>query len=170
MTKIKGPAQAPAKKTTAAWLFATWYGCGYSPVAPGTAGSLAAILMAWPLSRAGFGPWHFLILTLVLLYPAIYAAGIVAAESDPTNSGKHDPQVVVVDEVLGQWITLAGAARFDLFTLALAFGLFRLFDIWKPWPIRKLESIPGGAGIILDDILAGVYGALVLFAVGWFNH
>jgi phosphatidylglycerophosphatase A len=153
------------KKTSPAWLFATWFGCGYSPSAPGTVGSLAAILIAWPLARAGFTNWHFLILALALLYPAISAASIVALES-----GGKDPQVVVVDEVLGQWITLAGAAKFDWLTLALAFGLFRLFDIWKPFPIRKIESIPSGAGIVLDDIGAGVYGALVLFLVGWFNR
>ncbi|HYA17824.1 MAG TPA: phosphatidylglycerophosphatase A [Bryobacteraceae bacterium] len=153
------------KKISAAWLFATWYGCGYSPWAPGTIGSLAAVLMAWPLARAGFGSAHFLILTLALLYPAIQAAGTVEKES-----GGKDPQVVVVDEVLGQWVTLAGAARFDWVTLALAFGLFRLFDIWKPFPIRRLEKIPGGAGIVLDDIGAGIYGALVLFLVGWFNR
>jgi phosphatidylglycerophosphatase A len=121
--------------------------------------------MAWPLARAGFGSTHFLILTLALLYPAIQAAGTVEKES-----GGKDPQVVVVDEVLGQWATLAGAARFDWVTLALAFGLFRLFDIWKPFPIRRLEKIPGGAGIVLDDIGAGIYGALVLFLVGWFNR
>lgn len=158
------------KKTQAAWLFATWYGCGYSPFAPGTVGSLAAILMAWPLARSGFGPLHFLVLTLVLLYPAIYASGIVAREAPPGKEGKVDPQVVVVDEVLGQWITLVGATRFDWLTLLLAFGLFRLFDIWKPFPIRRVEALHGGAGIVLDDIMAGVYGALVLFLVGWFNH
>ena len=153
------------KKTSPAWLFATWFGCGYSPSAPGTVGSLAAILIAWPLARVGFTNWHFLILTLVFLYPAISAASTVAMES-----GGKDPQVIVVDEVLGQWITLAGAARFDWITLALAFGLFRLFDIWKPFPIKRIEAIPGGAGIVLDDIGAGVYGALVLFLVGWFNR
>lgn len=148
-----------------AWLWATWFGCGYSPYAPGTAGSLAAILIAWPLARLGFGNLHFLILSLVLLYPGIRAAGIVAVQS-----GKKDPQIVVVDEVLGQWLTLAGAVRFDFLTFALAFGLFRLFDVWKPPPIRLIEQIPGGAGIVLDDMMAGVYGALVLFLVGWFNH
>ena len=55
-------------------------------------------------------------------------------------------------------------------TFALAFGLFRLFDIWKPPPIRLIEQIPGGAGIVLDDMMAGAYAALVLFLVGWFNH
>jgi phosphatidylglycerophosphatase A len=148
-----------------AWVFATWFGCGLAPFAPGTVGSLAAILIAWPLSRLGFGRLHFLILAFALLYPAIKAAGIVAG-----LSGRKDPQVVVIDEVLGQWLSLAGALRFDFLTLALAFGLFRLFDIWKPPPIRFIEQIPGGAGIVLDDMMAGVYAALVLFLVGWFNH
>jgi phosphatidylglycerophosphatase A len=128
-------------------------------------GSLAAILIAWPLSHLGFTRLHFLILSLALLYPAIRASSIVAA-----LSGRKDPQIVVVDEVLGQWLTLAGALRFDWLTFALAFGLFRLFDIWKPYPIRLIEQIPGGAGIVLDDMMAGAYAALVLFLVGWFNH
>ncbi len=153
------------KTDTRAWLFATWFGSGYAPRAPGTVGSLAAIVIAWPLSRLGFGRLQFLILSFALLYPAIRASSIVAAES-----GRKDPQIVVVDEVLGQWLTLAGAARFDLLTFALAFGLFRFFDIWKPPPIRLIEHVPGGAGIVLDDMMAGAYGALVLFLVGWFNH
>jgi phosphatidylglycerophosphatase A len=148
-----------------AWIFATCFGCGFSPIAPGTVGSLAAVLLGWLLSRAGFGRLHFLFLAFALLYPAIRAAGIVAAES-----GKKDPQIVVIDEVLGQWLTLAGAMRFDLLTFGLAFGLFRLFDIWKPPPIRLIERVPGGAGIVLDDMMAGGYGALVLFLAGWFNH
>lgn len=151
--------------TLFATSFATWFGCGYSPVAPGTVGSLAAIVIAWPLSRLGFTNFHFLILSLALLYPAIRAATIVATESK-----RKDPQFVVVDEVLGQWFTLAGALRFDFVTFLAAFALFRLFDIWKPPPIRLIEQIPGGAGIILDDMMAGAYGALVLFLVGWFNH
>jgi len=146
--------------------FATFFGCGLSPVAPGTVGSLGAILIAWPLSLLGFGRLHFLVLALVLLYPAIRAAGIVA-----TSSGRKDPQTVVIDEVLGQWLTLAGALRFDLLTFAIAFVLFRLFDIWKPPPIRLIERIPGGAGIVLDDMMAGAYAAVVLFAVDmWFNQ
>jgi phosphatidylglycerophosphatase A len=148
-----------------AWAFATFFGCGLSRIAPGTIGSLAAILLAWPLSRVGFGQLQFLILAFALLYPAIRAASIVAAEA-----GRKDPQIVVIDEVLGQWLTLSGALRFDLLTMALAFGLFRLFDIWKPPPIRLIEQVPGGAGIVLDDMMAGAYGALVLFLVGWFNH
>jgi phosphatidylglycerophosphatase A len=154
----------PSPLRKAAWIFATWFGCGFSPKAPGTAGSLAAIVIAWPLARAGFGQWQFLLLSLVLLYPAIAAAGVVA-----TDSGRKDPQIVVVDEVLGQWLTLAGAPRINWLSLLIGFGLFRLFDIWKPPPIRRIENLPGGVGIVLDDMMAGVYGALVLFLVGWFN-
>ncbi len=148
-----------------AWIFGTWFGCGFSRFAPGTVGSLAAVVIAWPLSRLGFGRLQFLILAVALLYPAILAAGRVAS-----LSARKDPQVVVIDEVLGQWLTLAGALRFDWFTFAVAFALFRLFDIWKPPPIRLIEQIPGGAGIVLDDMMAGAYAALVLFLVGWFNH
>lgn len=153
-------------KNKLATLFATFFGCGKSPFAPGTAGSLAAILIAMLLARVGFGRLHFLILALVLLYPAIRAAGIVA-----DLTARKDPQIVVIDEVLGQWLTLAGALRFDLPTFAAAFVLFRLFDIWKPPPIRLIERIPGGAGIVLDDMMAGAYAAVVLFAVRmWFNQ
>jgi phosphatidylglycerophosphatase A len=146
------------------WIFATWFGCGYSRFAPGTVGSLAALAIAWPFARAGFTSLHFLILSFALLYPAIRAAGIVASQA-----GRKDPQFIVIDEVLGQWLTLAGALRFDWRTFAIAFALFRLFDIWKPPPIRLIEQIPGGAGIVLDDMKAGIYGALVLFPAGWFN-
>lgn len=145
-------------KNRLAWVFATWFGCGFFPVAPGTIGSLAAVLIAWALTHAGFGRLHFLILALLLLYPAIRAAGIVAIAA-----GQKDPQIVVIDEVLGQWLTLTGALCFGWLTFILAFALFRLFDIWKPPPIRRIERIPGGAGIVLDDMMAGVYAALVLF-------
>ena len=152
------------KTTKSAWLFATWFGCGYAPKAPGTAGSLAAILIAWPLAVLGVDPLGFVVLSLVLLWPAIQASTIVARES-----GKKDPQIVVVDEVLGQWITLAGAMRLNWRSLVLAFILFRLFDILKPPPIRRIEKLAEGAGIVLDDIGAGCYAALVLFVAGWLN-
>jgi phosphatidylglycerophosphatase A len=147
-----------------AWLFATGLGCGLFPYAPGTAGSLAAIFIAWPLTQAGFTNLSFLILSLVLLYPAIWAAWMVEREC-----GRKDPQIVVIDEFLGQWLTLAGGFHFTWLTFAAAFGLFRLFDIWKPPPIRLIEQAPGGSGIVLDDMMAGAYGALVLFVMGWFN-
>ena len=80
-----------------------------------------------------------------------------------------DPQFVVVDEVVGQWLALAGARTLELEIWLAAFLLFRLFDIWKPAPVRQLESLPGGVGIMADDLMAGVYAALVLFVAGCFN-
>jgi phosphatidylglycerophosphatase A len=74
-----------------------------------------------------------------------------------------------VDEVVGQWMTLTGATVLNWKSWLLALALFRLFDIWKPPPVRQLERLPGGLGIVADDAMAGVYGALVLFAAGWFN-
>lgn len=151
-------------KTSARWL-AVWFGCGYAPKGPGTAGSAAALLiaillhLAWPLP-----PFFFGILAAFLLIPGIWAAGVVARET-----GGKDPQVVVVDEVIGQWTALAGAATLNWKSWLAAFLLFRLFDIWKPFPIRKLESLPGGTGIVMDDVMAGIYAALVLFTAGWFN-
>jgi phosphatidylglycerophosphatase A len=153
------------QKTRAAWLAATWFGCGYAPLAPGTVGSVAAIAIAWPLAGIGLNNLGFLILSLAALYPAIRAAGIVEKEA-----GSKDPQIVVIDEVLGVWLTLAGALRFNWRSWLFALVLFRLFDILKPPPIRLIERAPGGAGIVLDDMMAGSYAALVLFVLGWFNR
>ncbi len=146
------------------WLWATWFGCGHVPKGPGTAGSVGALLIAIPLALLGLPPWGFLLLSLILLYPSILAASDVAQ-----RCGKKDPQIIVIDEVLGQWITLAGATVLNWHSFLLALGLFRLFDIYKPPPIRRLERIPGGAGIVFDDVLAGVYGAMVLAAAGRFG-
>lgn len=149
---------------------ATWFGCGYVPKAPGTAGSLGGLAVAWVLIRIlDVPPVFFLLLALVALYPFIWAAGVVARETQTPGQLKNDPQIVVADEVAGQWITLAGAAHLHWRSWLLAFVLFRLFDIWKPWPVRQLEQLPGGTGIVMDDVMAGIYGALVLFAAGWFN-
>ncbi len=146
-------------------LIATWFYCGYAPKAPGTAGSLAAIVMAWPLHvYAGVPAPAFAAFAIAVAIPGIWAASVVARDL-----GNEDPQIVVVDEVVGQWMTLAGATTLNWKSWLLAFALFRLFDIWKPAPVRQLERLHGGLGIVADDAMAGVYGALVLFAAGWFN-
>jgi phosphatidylglycerophosphatase A len=151
--------------TKFAILLATWFGCGRSPFAPGTAGSLGALAIAIPLhAYAGFAPWHFLLLAAALFYPAVWSAGVAAR----TYKIK-DPGFVVIDEVLGQWIALAGARQLNWKSYAAAFFLFRLFDIWKPAPARQLEALPGGLGINADDVMAGIYAALVLFVAGCFN-
>jgi len=144
---------------------ASWFGCGFVPVAPGTVGSMGALAAAWvlttvfPATPAWMLGWAFLLLP----------PGLWAADTSARLSGQKDPQFVVVDEVLGQWITLAGAAHWGWKAWLAAFALFRLFDIWKPAPARRLEAMPGGAGIIADDIMAGLYGALVMFVAGWWD-
>ena len=152
-------------------LLATWFGCGYTPKGPGTAGSLAAVLIAWALhAYAGMGPLAFGFLAVMMTGPAIWAADVTARET-----GLKDPQIVVVDEVVGQWLAIGAAPAIRWQTLLAAFLLFRAFDIWKPPPVRQLERLPGGVGIVLDDVMAGVYAAAVLAALvlassGWFNR
>ena len=140
----------------------TWFGCGYFPWGPGTAGSLAAVLIAVALQFSlGAGRVTLLVLTAALVLPGIWAATRTAE-----HMGKKDPGLVVVDEVLGQWLTLAGATVLNARSFIAGFVLFRLFDIWKPWPVRQLEQLPAGAGIVADDLAAGVYGALILYIGG----
>jgi phosphatidylglycerophosphatase A len=138
-------------------------------VAPGTAGSLAALIIAIALHYfIGYSAMYergaLLLLTAFLLVPGIWSAGVVARETNTT-----DPQIVVVDEVIGQWITLAGASTFNWKTCLAAFVLFRLLDMWKPAPARQLESLPGGWGIVADDVMAGLYGALAIFVLDRFH-
>lgn len=146
-------------------LISTWFGCGYVPVAPGTAGSVAAIVIAWVLvSYLHWGAMHFAVLCAFALIPAVWAAGATARQM-----ANKDPPRIVVDEVLGQWFALTGATAFNWKSWLGAFCLFRLFDIWKPSPVRQLEALPDGRGIVADDVMAGGYAALVLFLAGCFN-
>ena len=143
----------------------TWFYLGYVPKGPGTAGSLGALAIAWALhAYLGTSGACLGLFGVLLIAPAIWAAGRMAKDT-----GSKDPQIVVIDEVVGQWITLGGAATLNAKSWIAAFALFRLFDIWKPPPVRQLERIPGGTGIVLDDAMAGIYAALVLYAAGWFN-
>lgn len=151
--------------TKLATLIATWFGLGFAPVAPGTFGALGALAPAVALVHyAGWKPYCFAVMAA-----ALTPLGIWAATRTAEVRQKKDPGLVVVDEVLGQWITVAGATTLHWKSWAAAFVLFRLFDIWKPWPVRQFEALPGGTGIVADDLVAGVYGALVLYAAGWFN-
>ena len=148
----------------AATLIGTWFGAGFLP-APGTAGSAAAILIAFALHYwLGVCQLGFALMTAGLFLPGVWASTYVARARN-----LKDPQIVVVDEVLGQWVTIAGAVSLDWKAFIAAFALFRLFDIWKPYPIRKLEKLPEGWGVVMDDILAGVYGAILLRLLGWWN-
>jgi phosphatidylglycerophosphatase A len=157
---VKRP--APLAATRLAFGIATVFGCGHFPWGPGTVGSLTGIAIAAALhAYAHAGRLTFLALTVGMLAPAIWSAGVVERALH-----KQDPGIVVIDEVLGQWLTLLGAGALSWKSFLTAFLLFRLFDIWKPWPVRKLERLPGGAGIVADDLAAGGCGALILYIGG----
>lgn len=140
-------------------LLATWFGAGLLPVTPGSWGSLAALPVGWVIVHLWGAPGLAIAAVLVFL-AGWWAAAIVAKAS-----GIEDPGAIVVDEVAAQWLVLLAAPR-DPSAWILAFVLFRIFDIWKPWPVRWADRhIHGGFGIMLDDLLAAGYAALVLSAL-----
>ena len=159
-----------------ALIFATSFGLGYLPLAPGTWGSLAGVALAYffrrqqPLYLALDDtfyvlPYPFLWLLVIgfISLLGVWTAGRVAR-----YLSTHDPQIVVIDEVSGQMLTLAlggamfaGSANWKYYLLG--FILFRVFDIWKPYPADRAESLPGGWGIMADDWVAGLYAAACLW-------
>lgn len=141
-----------------AYVLATWFGCGLVPLAPGTAGTLGAIPLFLVLRSSG--PAAVLFVATILAIVGIWAADHVIAKT-----GQHDPQIVVIDEVVGVLVTLAASAP-TWTSVVLGVVLFRIFDQWKPWPARALEGLPGGLGVMMDDVAAGVWGAAVLTIIG----
>jgi phosphatidylglycerophosphatase A len=145
-----------------ATLVATFFGVGHLRPGPGTWGSAATVLLWWLLGRwitPGWQPCAAAVLALVAVLIGIPAATRVARASS-----RKDPQFVVIDEVAGQLITLI-AAPIAWQSLLLGFILFRAFDIVKPPPVRRLERLPEGVGIVVDDVGAGLYGLAVMQVV-----
>ena len=143
-------------------MIASGAGAGYSPVAPGTAGSLVAAVGLWLIPFSSVGLWAAL--------AAVVVAGIWASHHVEAVLGRKDPGVIVIDEVAGMMVAVLLLPRTPG-VLLCAFLLFRFFDIWKPFPAREAEALRGGFGVMLDDLIAGVYalvlimGARMLF--GW---
>ena len=133
---------------------ATAGGAGYFPVAPGTAGSAVGIAIY-------FLTWHWSKSAQLALVVGISVIGVWASNVAEKHFNREDPSHVVIDEVAGQLLTLLHLNA-GVLGAATGFILFRLFDILKPWPVRKFEDFPGGAGIMADDLMAGVYGWLVM--------
>jgi len=139
-------------------LLATWFGSGLLPKAPGTWGSLAALPFAW-LITMNAGPLGLAIATVFVFVIGIWASNVYVR-----HSGGDDPGPVVIDEVAGQWMTLA-AVPTDIRYYIAGFILFRLADIFKPWPVSWADrSVKGGLGIMLDDVLAAIYSGVALYA------
>ena len=141
--------------TPAGWL-ACGFGSGLAPVAQGTFGSLAALL-PWLLLRQ-----HSLPLNLVVIVIG-FAVGVWVCDIAGRALGVDDHRSLVWDEFIGQWIALLPALVAPWWTIALGFALFRLFDVWKPWPIRYVDRhLKGGLGVMTDDVIAGIFAAVLL--------
>ena len=157
------PSEAPPPRPLSFWhpasLLATWFGSGLLPKAPGTWGSLAALPFAYGIAVFS-GTWGLLAAAILATLVGVWAGGVYAA-----RSGQDDPQRVVIDEVAGQWLALVPVAQ-DLRLYAIGFLAFRFFDIVKVWPARAIDrDLKGGWGIMLDDVVAGLYAAAVTYGV-----
>lgn len=143
------------------WLKLGLVSCGYlgcSPVAPGTVGTLGGVAIAWALSFTD----NYLLWSAVAAV-VVYLIGRSLGDWAETYAGEKDPGIFVLDEVVGYLITVAWLGAPSYLTLAVGFFVFRFFDIFKPKLARRMEKIPGGDGILLDDVIAGFYGlALVM--------
>jgi phosphatidylglycerophosphatase A len=141
-----------------AWTLATWFGCGRVPRAPGTAGTVGAIplyLLLARTGRAGVG-----LAAVAATFVGVWAASVVARQL-----ASKDPQVVVIDEVAGFLVTMVPVEIVSWQAVLCGFVLFRALDSLKPWPIRRAEALPGGWGIVLDDVAAGVLGAAAMIGL-----
>jgi phosphatidylglycerophosphatase A len=144
-------------------VIATALGAGYSPIAPGTCGTAVAVPLAWAL--ASLSMWQFAIVTVL-----VTMIGIACAHRADLAWGSHDDQRIVIDEVAGYLITVAPVDRHGWAPLAVGFVVFRIFDIVKPPPVRWLdEHLPGGWGVVLDDVAAGVMGAITMLLLDHFG-
>ncbi|MGR3466000.1 phosphatidylglycerophosphatase A family protein [Limimaricola sp.] len=155
-------------------LIATFFYSGLIRPAPGTWGSLAALVAALPIHWIG-GPWLMLAMIALAL-----AVGFPAARAEAARAGDHDPSHVVIDEVAGQWIALwpvlfgaayVGAPVLDLWPgWVAAFVLFRLFDIWKPSLVGRMDRRGDVTGLMLDDVVAGIFAALGVVVLAVLAH
>jgi phosphatidylglycerophosphatase A len=141
----------------AAVFIATAAGAGYAPVAPGTFGSAVGILIYF-ITRGWPAAWQAALVALIVV------VGTWASTEAAHHFGREDPGFVVIDEVAGQLVTLF-LLHVGVVGAALGFLVFRALDIVKPWPARRFEDLPGGFGIMADDVMAGVYGWVIMAVV-----
>lgn len=142
-----------------AFLACTWFGCGLLPGAPGTWGSAAALPLAWVIADIGGWP------AMLAASAAAFAVGWLASAVYVRRTGVDDPGEVVIDEVAGQWLVLALVPT-DPLLYAVGFVVFRVLDIWKPWPAGWADRhVEGGLGVMADDMLAAGYGFLLMAAL-----
>ena len=142
-------------------IISTGLGTGYFPIAPGTMGSLAILIVYWICPE--LSSLQLLLIIIGLSAVGIYTATITEREMT-SRLGQDkgiDPGIIVIDEIIGMLIALLFIPKTTFF-LITAFVLFRIFDIAKPYPARKMEKLHGGWGIVLDDVVAGIYANIVI--------
>ena len=162
LPKIKDIAKSRLNLRNPWHLLATGFGSGLSPIMPGTAGSLAAIPFWYLLSSLSLPAYIFIVVVACLM--GFYLCHVTARDM-----GVHDHGSIVWDEFVGMWITLLAIPVHDWRWVALGFVVFRFFDILKPWPICWFDkNIQGGAGIMVDDIVAGLVSAGVICLLGYY--
>ena len=148
-------------------IIASVFGIGYFPVASGTVMSIVAVPLAMVLARHGGG------IILIGASLIVFAIGIWACGDHVRATGRADPPECVIDELAGQWLACAGVCFTPVYpsvsAFALTFLLFRLFDVLKPGPIAKAETLPGGLGVMADDMLAGLAAAVIAGAIHFFK-
>ncbi|HXH31652.1 MAG TPA: phosphatidylglycerophosphatase A [Bacteriovoracaceae bacterium] len=147
--KIRGPGPLSV-------LFLSWFYTGKFPKAPGTIGSLATLPLIYLLHYL-----HFNIYSLIILIIVLYAAAVFVTEKIQVEFGLHDPQWIVIDEVIGMLITWSFVRTVDYPTLFLVFSTFRFFDIVKVWPASYFDRLHHGFGTITDDVISGIYAGLI---------
>ena len=150
------PVHAQNGTTYWAWIVATFFGAGLGKPGPGTWGSVAAVLVWVAFARLAHATAHTLLVALISGVVLSIAVGVPASTIVARQAGREDPQMVVIDEVAGQWIALL-FSPFDWKHGLIALILFRIFDVTKPFPARQLENLPEGWGIVFDDVAAGLY-------------
>jgi len=157
LTRAKDVAKSRLRMSNPWHLLATGFGSGLSPVMPGTVGSIAAIPFWWLMTFLPLQLYSMVVLVGI-------SVGVYLCHRTARDMGVHDHGSIVWDEFIGMWITLMAIPVINGWWVLAGFITFRLFDIWKPWPIRWFDkNVHGGMGIMVDDIIAGVISAALLY-------
>ncbi|QDY41195.1 phosphatidylglycerophosphatase A [Candidatus Pantoea soli] len=160
LTRNKDVAKSRLRLRNPWHLLATGFGSGLSPIMPGTAGSVAAIPFWWLMTSLPLQIYTLLVLVGI-------SVGVYLCHRTARDMGVHDHGSIVWDEFIGMWITLMAIPAMSWQWVLAGFVIFRLFDMWKPWPIRWFDrNVHGGMGIMVDDIIAGVISAGILYGLG----
>ena len=141
-------------------IFVSVFGIGYIPFASGTFGSIAGLLIGYLIYLINYN-------LLFLLIPLLFILGIKASQIYQNKTGELDSKVIVIDEVVGQLIAMLSVID-DLLLLFLSFIIFRIFDIFKPWPASYFDKkMKNGKGVMLDDVIAGIYSLITISFIDW---